>query len=112
MTKSVELTLLYANWCGHCVTFKKQWNEIKNNIKKLNYKYNGVKFNANEFEEKQLKQGGKINGKDIDGYPTLKITLNAGKEHKEYEYNKSRDAKIILDYIEKIGEKISTYKRK
>jgi glutaredoxin len=110
MTKSLELTLYYANWCGHCVKFKKSWEEIKSGIKKINNEYKGVKISANEFEEKQLKHGGKINGKDIDGYPTLKITLEAGKEHKEYEYKKEHDVKTILNYIKKISDGLVKYK--
>lgn len=109
MSLKLECTLYYANWCSHCVDFKTEWNKLKENIANINNEYNGVQIIMTEYEDKKLKSigGGKINGKDIEGYPTFKFGLTYGKAHKEYEYLKQRDSKIIFNYIQKICTKLA-----
>lgn len=107
---SVEVTLYYANWCGHCIRFKPDWEIIKNNMKGMN----NVKFF--EFEDKDMKNGGAtINGEPISGFPTIKVKLNANGKTKEYDYSdyaKSRDAKYMTTFISSVLNKINNLKKK
>jgi hypothetical protein len=109
-TKKIEITLYYANWCGHCVTFKPEWNEIKKNISNLSGGNKNIKIKTMEYEHEELENndggkkndGGKINDKKIEGYPTIKIKLSCGGNKKEYnfdDYGKERSAKYITDFI-------------
>jgi hypothetical protein len=101
---SLVLTLYFANWCGHCGPLKPVWNELTNNIKDMGNKYNGVKIIVKKIEDSDAQKtgGAKINGEDIEGYPTIKFGLTAGGESKEYEYLKERDVDTVIDYVKKV----------
>jgi hypothetical protein len=116
MGKEVEVTLYYANWCGHCVTFKPEWQKFKKNIKDMDNKHKDVKIKVNEYEHSKLEKigGGKINGEDISGYPTLKIKLTRGNESKEYDYGdcdvskkEKRNATVMTEFIKNICNGLS-----
>jgi hypothetical protein len=106
MGKEVEVTLYYANWCGHCVTFKPEWKKFKKNIGDINEKDTGVKIQTKEHEHSELEKmgGGKINDEDISGYPTLKIKLTKGKDSKEYDYGDygKRDGEYMTKFIKNL----------
>lgn len=104
MSKEIKITLYYANWCGHCTNFKPEWNNFKENISEM--KGGKVKVSVKEYEHSELetKGGAKINGKDIDGYPTIKIKLIKGKESNEYDYGDYglRDSKYMTEFIKNV----------
>lgn len=107
MSAFLEVTLYYANWCGHCVDAKKAWTELKENLDAMGNQYKGVKIILNSFEDGQMqKQQSRatINGADIQGYPTIKFGLNCNGKSKEYEYSKQRNAETILDSIKRVAE--------
>jgi hypothetical protein len=117
MVKSVEVTLFHADWCGHCVNFKPEWKAFQNKIKKINNIYKGVNININEYEHAHLEKigGGKINGIDIDGYPTIRIKLTCDKEEKEYNYEnygKQRNSDYMTKFIKNICKEFANYKKK
>jgi protein disulfide-isomerase-like protein len=66
--KAMKLVLFYAPWCGHCKTFKPEWEKAK---KQLDGKtINDVKVNlvdVNCDEEADLAKS-----YDIQGFPTVK----------------------------------------
>lgn len=71
------VTLYYADWCGHCKTFKPEWfkfkavyNKIKQEIKD---KYN-IELILNEYENDIDPQ--KAIEADVKGFPTIKIKYN------------------------------------
>ena len=70
MVKTLEL--YYANWCGHCTSYKPEWEAItkvlnKNNIKTAQYEHG-------KYKAKMEKDG-------INSYPTLIYTdANGQKE--------------------------------
>jgi thiol-disulfide isomerase/thioredoxin len=116
MVKSVEITLYYANWCGHCVRFKPAWEELKENISKLKDNHKKVHIKIEEYEHENLSKlgGGKINGVDIDGYPTIKIKLSHGKEEKEYNfdnYGKERNSEYMTKFITNLCNELANYKK-
>tara|TARA_X000000950_G_C13526265_1_gene501698 strand:+ start:116 stop:430 length:315 start_codon:yes stop_codon:yes gene_type:complete len=82
-----KISLFYADWCGHCKTFKPIWDALKKEFIK-----NNVEFK--EYEDSKNEEIIKKEG--IDGFPTIKIKKNDGIE---YEYMGERSANAILNEI-------------
>lgn len=81
-----NITLYYADWCGHCTTFKPTWEKIKSQLDD-----NGIAHN--EYEHGKDKA--KVEEANIEGFPTIKITLNG----KTTDYNGPRTSKDILKHF-------------
>ncbi len=105
-TASIECVLYYANWCGHCVHFKPAWISLKQKMDKLNHMNGGVKIVMKEQEASETKTLPKINDVEIEGYPTIKVTLTFGKTKKECEYTGKRTEKDLEKYIKFISDKL------
>lgn len=78
-----KVSLYYANWCGHCNTFKPEWEALKNTLDQLNIEHD-------EFEESQNKK--EVAEASIKGFPTIRIS----KDNSVYEYRGPRTAPDIL----------------
>ena len=65
----MKISLYYANWCGHCISLKPTWNAFKQEL--VN---NNKDVIVEDFEESVIKRN------DINGYPTIMVTDNVGKE--------------------------------
>lgn len=107
MSKKLEVTLYYANWCGHCVNFKPEWQKLTDNIEKIQKKYKNIKISLNKFDDEQLKRegGGKINGNDIKGFPTVKFLLKTDRLEKEFDfsdYGKQRNFAYMYEFINNV----------
>ena len=79
-TKKILIGKVYANWCGHCVSLKPEWQKMKNHIKK-NYKH--IEFIEAEVSQinkvKNIKERHNI---QVNGYPTIfKIKENGQLEY-------------------------------
>ena len=98
-----KVTLFYADWCGHCNTFKPEWQKLKKIF---------LKNNIDFAEYEDSKNADVINSNEIDGFPTIKIETNEGI----YEYNGRRDAESILNTVLPLeqsgGSSNNTYKNK
>lgn len=98
---TIESTLYFANWCGHCHAFVPQWDAFAKKINKEGGVVNGTKIKVAKFEESQM--GGKkalINGKEIRGFPTVKIVVTDDNGKKvEYEYSGKRNADFLYNHI-------------
>jgi thiol-disulfide isomerase/thioredoxin len=72
-----NITLYYADWCSHCVTFKPEWFKLKKVYQKRKQeildKYK-IKLVIDEYESDSDPQ--KINEAQVDGFPTIRITYN------------------------------------
>jgi len=80
---ATEITLYYADWCPHCVSFKPVWNNIKAHC-------DANKIKHEEYEDS--KNSEIMKEKNIGGFPTIKIV----KDGKEYEYAGPRTENAIL----------------
>lgn len=112
MSTFLEVTLYYANWCGHCVDAKKAWSELTEKLNKMGNQHNGVPIILNSFEDSQLQKKqmrATINNQDIEGFPTIKFGLNCNGNSKEFDYSKPRKATIILDYIKRVAEGLASH---
>jgi len=99
MTIKVDCTLYYANWCGHCNTFKPQWNLLKEKIKQCNGTHNGIKLTINEYESAKIPANTRINGQELMGFPTIKVTVVKDGNTHEFDYNGKRNAETLFDYL-------------
>lgn len=66
--KSMNCVLFHAPWCGHCKTFKPEWEKIKNELN--NTTINNVKvkmIDVNCDEEPDLAKA-----YNVQGFPTVK----------------------------------------
>ena len=71
------ITLYFAEWCGHCITFKPEWFKFKQAYDKSKQeifdKYK-IKLVINEYESDTNPE--KIAEAKVDGYPTIVIKYN------------------------------------
>lgn len=94
MSINIKTTLFHADWCGHCVSFKPEWKKYVEKIKKIN----GVE--TIDFKDTQLNESNSlINGKKIQGFPTIKIEIIKNGKKDEYEYNGKRNADELYTHI-------------
>ena len=94
---NTKISLYYANWCGHCKNFMPQWNALKEFLKNKNVTYE-------EFED--TKDTDIISSKNIQGFPTIKITKN----NQEYDYYGERTIDAIINELN-IQKGGSNYKK-
>ena len=92
MVKTKKIELFYADWCGHCQTFKPVWKKLKEELDKHKIshgEYESAKIPKENFSQDVLDK--------IKGYPTMLITTNDG-EKKEYD-----GARTFNDILEALG---------
>lgn len=82
-TTSPKVELFYAEWCGHCQHFKPEWEKLKKMSKQ-----NGIQCIEYESE----KDAQKMEEENIEGFPTIRISMGGEKQ----EYNGERTAAAIL----------------
>jgi len=97
-SEKINLTLFYAEWCGHCKRFMKEtWGELKE-------KYgSNAEIKLNELNCTDIKTAIKTPaGKDIEGFPTLIINYkDKNGEYLEDEYRGGRSVQHLTTFLEK-----------
>jgi len=92
-SKKVVVGKIYAEWCGHCITLKPEWDAMKIDLKS----YPDIELV--EIEEKEKDKLDEFKKKypnvEISGYPTI---LKVSGETIEY-YNGERTKDKIKDWI-------------
>ena len=81
-----KVTLYYANWCGHCKTFKSTWNSLKPYFQKYNIEFK-------DYEESENPQIMKDN--NVNSFPTIIIEKNGSK----YNYNGDRTVDGLINEL-------------
>lgn len=88
--ESITISLYMADWCGHCVRFKPEWENLKDLVKDIpNVILNTYTDADNKAEIEKLKSRGLFKG-----FPTIIITKG-----NETEYNGERTAEAILNSL-------------
>ena len=80
-----KIMLFYANWCGHCKTFKPTWEALKPILDKNNISHEEYESENTEVMSKYA----------IRGYPTIKVQKN----NEVVDYNGPRDPASILHFL-------------
>lgn len=106
---TIKATLYYADWCGHCKNFKPEWKSFTEDIDNGKIKHDTVAFQYEALEDKEISNKGisaTINGEDIKGYPTLKISVTKnGKISNEFEYQGKRDSKELATFMSIVADR-------
>jgi len=89
-----SLSLYYANWCGHCKSFKPTWEEIINDENNKHFvNFNTVDCSGDKPETSINKTP---NGTEIDGFPTIIFSKNG----RDIVYNGQRSKNSLEEFIQ------------
>ena len=99
-TEITNVTLYYADWCGHCKQFiGSTWNKVKE-------KYaNNPGFNINQVDCTNIQSEIKTPaGMAIKGFPTVIFNYkNVEGEYVEEEYSGNRSYNAFTNYLDSLG---------
>ena len=90
----INVTLFHADWCGHCVSFMPEWKKLEAQFKNDP----SVNLSAMESSDPKFSRDAKINGSQIQGFPTIRIKVG----DKETEYNDERSKTALVGTIEEL----------
>ena len=82
----------FAAWCGHCKTFKPEWEKFTKQAET-----SPIKGLIATIPEEHMK-GAKCDQTNFQGFPTVRIFKDRGFE----DYSGKRDAKALMDHIKTI----------
>jgi len=97
-TDLLNITLFYADWCGHCKKFMNEsWGQLKDKFE------NNPSVQLNQIDCTNIKSAITTPaGKNVEGFPTL--ILNYKDENGKYieeEYNGPRSYQVLSSIIDK-----------
>ncbi|XP_022879511.1 protein disulfide-isomerase-like [Olea europaea var. sylvestris] len=84
----------YAPWCGHCKALAPEYEKAASILSSHDPPIVLAKFDANDDANREL-----ASQYEIQGFPTIKILRNGGKNVQEYKG--PREADGIVDYLKK-----------
>ena len=88
INKEIQIIFVYAEWCGHCNTFKPEWAKFEGWAKQ-----NGIKAEKIEGDKNQP-----LCAKhQIQGFPTILKLDSSG--NKVAEYNGARSSEGLIEFI-------------
>lgn len=88
----INVTLFHADWCGHCTSFMPEWKQLEAKFKNDP----SVSLNSFESSDPKFSRNAKINGAQIQGFPTIRIKIG----EQETEYNDERSSAALSRAIE------------
>lgn len=99
--KKVILSIYTADWCPHCIDFKK--NELGNLYNHYKNSKNVMIKNIDCTNDKDNKIK-TMSGKPLEGYPSLIINVfDENNNMKEINYDGDRTANEIISFINKLN---------
>ena len=94
MSKSVDVELFSAKWCGHCNGFVKEWTELEKMAKKDGF------VKCTKYEETEPKDKIHFEKNNVSGFPTIHITV----DNNRVKYSGVRSANDIMNFINALRE--------
>ena len=90
----VNILFFYADWCGHCKTFKPEFQKFQDTLHLTvpENKYQIKWMNADDESTKR-----EMSKYDITGFPT--VICDNQKKHVVTKYNGQRTEKALLEYF-------------
>lgn len=96
----IEGTLYHADWCLHCIKFKPEWDKFCDKVSMMGGNFKDTKIITNDIQDSAIKEKVLIGGKEIKGYPTLKIVVKNKKgKSTEYEYSGERSFDALYKHF-------------
>jgi len=92
--KEPHCLLFYANWCGHCVRFKPDWEELKI-MKELDELVHFREFESDEFGSARMALGPIV--EEVRSFPTIMFYIN----DKFIPFNEQRDINTLAKAIKR-----------
>lgn len=83
--KDLNILFVYANWCGHCIRFKKIYIETASAVGSV----------INFYKVDSDKSSNLLKALNVKGFPTLFIIDKNGKVIKEFNGDRSSTEKFI-----------------
>jgi len=103
-----SLLLNYADWCGHCQTFKNDWKKVVSHLKKLDNGPNVVQIEHGAHEKmkdsnkKAFRHVTKAEGKNrVLYYPMIIAYKKVGDKVKKVFYEGERNSDSVLAFVKK-----------
>ena len=93
------LVWFYADWCGHCVNMKPEWEKLENKCKGNN------NLNIARVNDQMKDKLHNNIGNDVSGFPTIRL-YNNGKLDNEYTGERNNNS-----FLEFLLNKINTLKK-
>jgi hypothetical protein len=112
MPLKIHATLYYLNGCPPCNALKPEWAVLENFLqkggKKFNVKnhYNTVNFTCEKIESSLIPPEKKD---EIEGFPTIQISIKGGSKSEEVDYKGERNADAIYKEMATIAHKITKH---
>jgi thiol-disulfide isomerase/thioredoxin len=97
-TEILNITLFYADWCGHCKKFKADtWGHLREKFQ------TNKEVQLNEIDCTNIKSALETPaGKSIEGFPTLILNYkDTDGKYIEEEYNGPRSLQVLSTVIDK-----------
>ena len=91
-TKSIEIILYYAMWCGYSRQFLPEWEKFEKYAKDNLPTIKVTRMRCEGGDEATCTQKG------VEGYPTVILYLGNGQE---IPFNGNRTSKDIIDFVKK-----------
>jgi thiol-disulfide isomerase/thioredoxin len=92
--KEPHCLLFYANWCGHCVRFKPDWEELKI-MKELDELVHFREFESDEFGNARMALGPIV--EEVRSFPTIMFYIN----DRFIPFNEQRDINTLVKAIKR-----------
>ncbi len=90
--KPFTLYLFYADWCGHCKSFKPEWTKVENKLADSHLITKKINGDSNQKEDLEL-----IKKYNVQGFPTIIFSL---PDDTSFMYNGARTSDDLLKATE------------
>lgn len=104
------ISLIHATWCGHCVTFKPEWEKIRKSKK-----FNTISIESSVVDKVKAENPKvleRLSRKEGLYFPMIHLFIKKGDKVKKVLFEGNRSAKDIEEFIEKHSTKSKAPKAK
>jgi thiol-disulfide isomerase/thioredoxin len=102
---TVTATLYYADWCTYCTRFMPEWEKLSRTVRADKLVQGDATFKVNKIEAGNEPVPPQINGKDISGFPTVKVVVKSNSGTREFEYQGKRNADELQVYLKMMADR-------